>query len=275
MKRMTVLGLSLFAVLAMGVTAATSAYAAPKDPVYKECVKVKGKVVGEYTSKECTPGSKGAGKYNLVSVKTGAKLAFTSKSGASTLLLTDPTNPAEYWKGGTVIGKVTCKSDKDKGNVTGPKSDEVVVEFSTCTSEGKKCTSTNTTKKGTIKTEPLSSELVVLKGGKIGIRIFPTKSGGFDAVFDCEGLNSEVTGDVLGEVTKNIEAAKKEQGNEFRANTSTGAQEFNATEGGKEGEDYLFSRVVSGGVEVGTFPGGQIDSDLNKGKVALGVYEGP
>jgi hypothetical protein len=225
MKRIRIVGLCLVAMFALGAVAATSASA--ELPEYKTCIKASPKESGKFNNKECTVASKGGkkeGDYELGEWNKGKKVTFTGKNGESTLDSYIPEKESEFWTGGTIAGKVVCKSGKSKGSITGPKTSTVTVEFKTCSSEGKKCTSKGA-KTGTIDTNPLNtvlgfdekSEVVSLvEGGKEGTS--PS------AAFNCEGLAIETTGSVLGVDTGNINKIAKESTQTFKVNAKGGQE---------------------------------------------------
>ncbi len=199
MKRITVMGLSLFAVVAFSAFAATSAFAGE----YGRCIKtvstvtykkVKGKppheVVteatkekvpnGKYENKECTKPEakliaekykepeepKGTpipavteGKYEWVP-GPGPKPKDTDKTGKATLT--------------GAAGVIECAKSTSTGEITGVKTDKEVVLFSKCSTKGAPCTTvritglnekdepiwTETTAAGSIETFPLNTEVI-------------------------------------------------------------------------------------------------------------------
>ncbi len=225
MKRIRIVGLCLVAVFALSAVVAASASA--ELPEYKACAKASPKGSGKFNDKNCSIPSKGGvkeGGYEVAEWNKAKKLTFTGKNGESTLDSYIPEKEAEFWTGGTVVGKVVCKSGKSAGKITGPKTGTVTVEFKTCSSEGKKCTSTGA-KPGTIKTNLLntvigydaSKEVVSLvEGGSEGT--------GLSASFNCEGLAIETTGSVLGVDTGNLNKFAKESTQTFKVNAKGGQE---------------------------------------------------
>ncbi|HEY1451069.1 MAG TPA: hypothetical protein VGF47_08950, partial [Solirubrobacteraceae bacterium] len=155
--------------LALAAVAVSSASAAL--PEYKVCAKATkvGKFyTGKFNDKNCTSANEaGTGKYELKNWEAAKKKGFKGKNGVSTLDSYIPENEATPWTGGTVVGIVTCKTGKSAGEITGPKTSTVTVEFKTCTSEGKKCTSAGA-KSGVIKTKLLNATLGYIEAGVVG-----------------------------------------------------------------------------------------------------------
>ncbi len=195
MKRITVMGLSLFAVVALSALAASSAFAGE----YGRCIKtvstvtykkVKGEVTveatkekvpnGLYENKECTKPEakliaekykepeepKGTpipavpeGKYEWVP-GPGPKPNDTDKTGKATLT--------------GAAGVIECAKSTSTGTITGVKTDKEAVLFSKCSTKGAPCTTvritglnenaepiwTETTAPGTIETFPLDTEVI-------------------------------------------------------------------------------------------------------------------
>jgi len=187
MKRIRIVGLCLVAVFAMAAVAASAAQAAP---TYFTCVKAakEGKTyTGKYTAKGCTNASKveTGGKYERASA---VGVTMKSKSGTATLSTPD------------LGGKVVCSKSKGTGKVTGASTDEQLVEFEKCTSEGKKCTSSGA-KAGDIVTKPLATELVGSESAPEDRFTAIGGSGNYQAEFDCEGLLIRTKGFTDGLIT--------------------------------------------------------------------------
>lgn len=229
MKRIRMMGLCLVAAFALSAIAVSSASAAP--PEFKVCAKLKKskttkKYEGKYSNKTCSEvNAKGEGEYELESWLAGKKKSFTGKGGAGTLDSYLPSNESEPWAGGTILGKVTCKSAKVKGEVTGPKNATAIVEFKTCTSEGKKCKSAGAPT-GTIKTEKLGITLGYIDSGKAVGALVEGGAGGADpsAEFTCEGLELLATGSVIGVVSGNINTISKTYSLAFAVNAKGGQE---------------------------------------------------
>ncbi len=227
MKLIRIVGLCLAAVFALSAVAATSASAAA--PEYKVCAKAakSGKTyTGKYNNKTCSEvNAKGEGKYELESWEAAKKKEFKGKNGVSTLDSYIPASESEPWKGGTVVGDVTCKSGKSVGDITGPKTSTVTVEFKTCTSEGKKCTSPGA-KTGSIVTKKLTSTLGYIDEGKAVGSLVEAGAGGGDpsAEFTCEGLGILTTGSVIGVNSVNVNTVSKAATQTFAVNKNGGQE---------------------------------------------------
>jgi hypothetical protein len=157
MKRMSVTGLCLVAVLAVGAVASVSA-SAETFPNYKVCAKAAkvGKhYTGLYNDKGCSEvNATHEGKYELEGISHATKLTFTGKSGASVL--------DSYVEGVGVVASVTCKKSTASGEISGEATADLVTTFAGCSSSGEPCASTGA-KKGEIVTDPLTATLVTLK----------------------------------------------------------------------------------------------------------------
>jgi hypothetical protein len=227
MKRIRIVGLCLMAVFALGAVAAASASAGP--PEYKTCVKASPKESGKFNNKTCSTASKGGkkeGDYELGAWNAGKKVTLTGKNGESTLGSYIPENEAEFWTGGTNAGNVTCKKAASKGEITGPKEATTTVSFSSCSSEGKKCTSAGA-KAGDIVTKKLTTIIGYIDEGKaVGILV-EAGGGGVDvqAAFNCEGLAIETNGSLIGVQSGNVNTFSKESKQSFLENAK-GGQEF-------------------------------------------------
>jgi hypothetical protein len=220
MRRIKMMGLCLVAVLALAAVAVSSASAAL--PEYRTCVKAakvgKTTPTGEFSDKNCSVAAPG-GKYQLGSWSEAKKKGFKGKNGTSTLTSYIPENESTPWTGGTPAGVVTCKSGKSEGEITGPKTSTVKVEFKTCSSEGKKCTSTGG-KTGSITTAPLTATLGYIEGG-VGSDVEAT-SHKITAEFSCEGLAIVTTGSVIGVNSGNVNKFAKEGTQTFSENAKHG-----------------------------------------------------
>jgi hypothetical protein len=263
MKRIRIVGLCLVAVFAMSAIASASASA--EELSYKTCIKAVPKESGKFNDKACTVASKGGkkeGDYELGAWNAGKKTTFTGKNGVSTLDSYIPENEATPWTGGTVVGAVTCKSGKSAGSITGPKTGSVKVEFKTCTSEGKKCTSAGA-KAGTIVTQPLLS-ILGYSGGQVtsaDLEVF-RRMGGVNAEFNCEGLAVETSGAVLGVDTGNINLISKDFTQTFAVNAKGGQDVVFSTV--EEGSPlFLTSLITPPGL---TLPGGENTTAVLKGE---------
>ena len=236
MKRIRIVGLCLVAVFAMSaVIAASSASAA--FPQFTACAKVVVKESGQWNNKECTIPSKHVvkakpveGSYELESWEHLKKKTLSGKNGVSTLLSYIPESEAEFWKGGTVVGTVTCKNAKSTGEITGEKTTTTTVTFAGCTSEGKKCTSLQALEKvGDITTNKLETVMGFESGP--GSRVITevraddgSEGVGNQAEFNCQGTEISTNGTLLGVNTGNINKIQKEGTTTFAANAKNGQE---------------------------------------------------
>jgi hypothetical protein len=177
MKRIKIVGLCLVALFAFSAVAASGASAAE----YFTCVKDKG---GAYSDKECSNNvGAGKGKFERASA-VGA--TYTSKT--KTAVLSTP----------EIGGKVTCKKSTDTGKITGATTDEDLVTFVDCSSEGKPCQNVGGAS-GVIKTNPLLTKVVSETETE-----FTSLSGreGIQAEFECGGVVIKTKGFTIGHTTK-------------------------------------------------------------------------
>jgi hypothetical protein len=251
--RLKIMGLCLVAVFAMAAVVSASASAAA--PAFYECAKLTAKpFTGKYTDKKCSkeasPTEIAEGKKNKYELKEGVGKGkeFKGKGPAATLH-----TPA-------VGGEVTCKSFKDAGFINTPTTEnKVVSEFKTCESLKKKCVSPGA-KAGTIITKNLKGELGYISKSplKVGVVLSP-ETGTVLAEFNCEGLEIETTGSVIGEQKGDINVFSKTSENVFTVN-GEGFQSVKSFEGGSNHE--LLSKINGSG----PFPSGQQATAVNKGE---------
>lgn len=251
--RLKMMGLCLVAVFAL--TAVISASASAAEPAFYECHKQTTKpYTGKYTDKKCsvaaTPEQIAEGKKNKYELQEGVgakKKPFKGKGGKATLH-----TPA-------VGGEVTCKSFKDSGSVNTPTTENnVLSEFKTCESLGKKCTSP-AAKAGTIVTNKLAGELgYISKGAKTVGVLLKAETGSILAEFNCEGLEIVTTGSVIGTIAP-VNVFTKTETNVFAVN-GEGFQAIKKFEGGANHE--LLSEINGSG----PFPSGQQAEAVNKGE---------
>ncbi|HEX3851756.1 MAG TPA: hypothetical protein VHW01_12365 [Polyangiaceae bacterium] len=286
MRRIKMMGLCLVAVLAVAAVAVSSASAAL--PEYKVCAKAaketakytengkeksKSVYTGAFSDKLCSvaapagkyrAGGAPEGKYELESWEAAKKKGFKGKNGVSTLDSYIPENEATPWTGGTIVGTVSCKSAKSVGELTGPKTSTVTVEFKTCTSEGKKCSSAGQ-KAGTIKTALLNTTLGYIEAGVVGSDV-EAASKGASASFSCEGLEIVTVGSLIGVNTGNVNKVSKEGTQTFNVNAKGGQEVvFGAfPESPITGPaHFLISKITPPGVEL---PSGQKTTSILKGE---------
>ena len=266
MKRIRIVGLCLVAVFAMSAVVVASASA---KPTFKTCIKAekngnKEYPTGEFTDKNCSiKGTTLTNKYKLGEWNQGKKVTLKGKNGVSTLDSYIPAKPAEPWTGGTVVGVVTCKSAKSVGNVTGPSTTEVTVEFKSCTSEGKKCTSTSPVgpKEGVIVTKLLESTLEGNGAGKAVSKV-GAKGGGNSAEFSCEGLEVKTTGAILGTNSGDVNTFSKSGTTTFSVNVEGGQEPVFDAENPAT-PNFLLSTITPPGV---TLPSGELTTSVQKGE---------
>jgi len=212
MTRIKTMGLCLVAVFAVSMlVVATSASAAT--PEFKICEKVKAKGSGKFTSKTCS--TAGAGDYERAEESKAKKHAYKAKnSGTPHNNLVDPFGKNKGGKSeeGQVLGTTTCTKESVKGEVTGPKTEKWKTEFQHCESQKTAC-NTAGDKAGVIKTQELEATLVYLDKAhkKIGLKVKGLGAGGLLAQYEClnKGLNVEVYGEILAEMTGNTNSANK------------------------------------------------------------------
>jgi hypothetical protein len=206
MKRMKIVGLALVALFAMSaVLAAGSASAAP---VFKTCVKATEKTPaktytdGEYSDKNCGKAAPG-GKYKLgpFSARKSTKITIKGGHGANRSL-----NPET----GKYTAATECSSEKGTGELTETGA-TFKVEYKGCKNETKNCqTEGPGAKKGVVIDQQLKGTLVDLPEGKVGLSIENAKTPeGELAGYNCEGLEVEAVGGVIGEVTGGRTEASK------------------------------------------------------------------
>jgi hypothetical protein len=231
MKRLQML---VLCVVAMGATGAiASASASASLPEYRFCVKTKPAKTGEYTESLCAThaGTPGTGAWELESWENGVTRTFAGKIGVSEHAAFIPENEAETWRGGTIVGTMSCKAGSTEGEITGAKSSTETIEFSTCSLEGKKCTSSGQ-KAGVIVTNPLVGELGYIEEA-VGTRLAPA-AGTTLAAYTCEGTEVVMGGSVIGVNTANVKKASKEATLTYNQNA-------------KGGQEVVFGAFPAGG----------------------------
>jgi hypothetical protein len=233
MKRIRIVVLCLVAVFAMSAVAAASASASP---TYKECVKVKVKGSGQFTSSTCaTLAEPGKGSWEL---QAPAKGGYTATSKTATLETTG-------------VGAVSCKTSKATGTITSETSATTVVVFASCSTAGKKCTSAGE-KAGKIKTFELLGSLREPEPGKVETVLTGNGPEGLSAEFSCEGITLKTRGSVGGVDTGGINSAGK-----------TSTQTFEHATG-------LETEIV--GTPFGFLPSTQTATATVKTKAFIGIF---
>lgn len=266
MRRIKMMGLCLVAVVALTAVAVSSASAAlPEFKVCAKATKVGKTYTGKFSDKLCSVAEpKGEGKYELEGWEAAKKKAFKGKNGTSTLTSYIPENVETPWTGGKAAGVVTCKTGASVGEITGPKTETVIVEFKTCSSEGKKCTSVGSPKTGVIKTKALTATIGKIEGG-VGADV-EASDHGLSAEFACEGLEVKTVGSVIGVASGNINKISKESTQTFSANAKGGQSvvfgEF--PENPETGPaHFLLSHITPPGV---TLPSTEVTTSVLKGE---------
>jgi hypothetical protein len=250
--RLKIMGLCLVAVFAL--TALVSASASAAEPAFYECAKLtvkpyKGKFTDKKCSKEATAKEQEEGKKNKYELQEGVGKGkvFKGKGGSATLH-----TPA-------VGGEVTCTSFGDTGKIATPTTETGILStFKGCTSLKKKCASPGQ-KAGTIVTNKLKGVLGYINKAKheVGVALSAEGAGNL-AEFNCEGIEIETSGSVIGTLEP-VNVFTKTENNVFAVN-GEGFQEITKFEGGTT--QQLLSKVNGSG----PFPSGQQAKAANKGE---------
>jgi hypothetical protein len=196
LKRFRIVGLCLVAIFALSAVGASSAMAE-----HLEVGKCKSVAkTGKWEDSKCTK-ALAEGNFEWEALPAGAKVPFTSVSGEKKL-----------YAGGTL--KITCKKDKNVGELTGPTTDTVQVTFEECTAESGVATCKSIKPgapaggAGIIITNTLESKLSWLKRAApmtVGLDLAPPSGTLFTEIL-CEALgglikeNVKVGGSVIGEI---------------------------------------------------------------------------
>jgi len=191
MRRIAALGFALAGSIVLIAVSAAGASAA--EPAFYECHKLaknaEGNYEGGFTDKACSAASgTHEGKYELQE-GIGKKHTIKGKSGHAEL-----ETPG--------LGNVSCTSSKSLGTLESPKHiGAITVEYKGCTAAGKKCNSAGA-KAGSIKTNELEGNLGYISkaGHEVGVLITAVSKGNL-AEFNCEGLQIETKGGVIGRAT--------------------------------------------------------------------------
>jgi hypothetical protein len=196
MRRITILGLCLIAVLAVSALAAGSASALE----WKACIKATSG--GEFSDKACSSPQAG-GKYKLGSVLEGKKKTFKGKGSSPKNYLINPFEPsnAELNPGGFPKGAIDffeASGDKSSGEFVSPEVRTFTEEFKKVKTGGKNCNSPGQGK-GKIKTNLLAAKLVPLATGSGQGEVITNAAmpGGVLAEFECEGVGNIDHGAVI------------------------------------------------------------------------------
>ena len=270
MQRVTLLGLCLITVLAMSAAAAASAGALSGVPIQVTCIKaakVNGEYTGNYNNKTCSEKAKekpkekpkGGGSEGVYELGNGMgkkpTAVFKGNGGSTTL--------DSYVKGLGVIGQVTCDSTKDTGAVTGPSTMSLTMELRKCASETGVCTSSGAKKKGTIVEGPLSGELGYIEEDPLRVgATYKLPAGAITLTCGAQALT--VSGEVIGEITGNINKISKTWNLSFTVNAG-GEPEITKIKDEECPPACLFTLTteVPG---VGTFESGENTTSVLKGE---------
>jgi hypothetical protein len=173
-KRISTVGSCALVVLALCAVGVASASAA--SPEYRVCIKASGGT-GEYSDKRCTAKAAG-GKWKLGIWSEAKKKVYKSKSTVSRPFIqhVNLSNPKESLK-------MECAKERGEGELTGPKESKFTNSYSNCALAGEAC-ETPGAGRGHVKTEPLTTTLVPLSGGRVGQEFAPT-SGEVLARYNC------------------------------------------------------------------------------------------
>jgi hypothetical protein len=198
-------------------------------PAYFECHK--GTVgSGKYADKLCEEeAAPGKGKYELQE-GVGKGKPFSGSGGGMTL------------KAPAIGGVWTCSSSKESGVVGSPTSlEEVVITFKGCGALGKKCSSEGSLP-GEIKTQALAGTLGYISMSPLSAGIALEEQGSGWMSFNCEGLQWNVSGALIGSVSGNINQINKKTSDSYEM-TGEGAPAVRKFEGGPT---QVLESVVNG-----------------------------
>jgi len=234
----------------MVLIAVSVAGASAAEPAFYECKKLaknaEGKYEGGYTSKTCSETSAThEGKYELKE-GIGTKTTVKGKSGHAELE--------------SSLGSVSCTSSKSIGVLQSPTHiGEVHVAYKGCTAGGKKCNSAGA-KAGSIETNTLQGDLGYLNKAahEVGVLITPVSTVNL-AEFNCEGLQIETKGGVIGQATPVNEFTKLGELTFRKSGSAT--QEFRKFEGETATHELETTFVGIGG----PVPSSQEQTNVQKG----------
>jgi hypothetical protein len=207
MRRISTAGLCALAALVLCAVGVASA-SADESPEYRACIKpprtsapapASPKYSGLFTDHGCTSEAPG-GHYKLDEWTKAKKKTYKSKgTHPVTELINLSTHEAEV--------AYECKKEKGEGELTGPKTSKFIDSYSKCLVANKRC-ETPGAGAGNVRTEPLTTTLVPLSGGRVGELFAPT-SGEVFARYNCEGLEISAEGAELGQIEGLSGAASK------------------------------------------------------------------
>lgn len=227
MKRMRIVGMALVALFAM--TAAMTA-SASASPIFKTCIKAVEKEGtkykdGEYSNSTCGKAEVG-GKFKLGPFSDAKKITLTIKGGKGQNFGWVPLNAKDEPSfPGTKESATECTTEKGKGEFT-ENGANFKVEYAKCKNGKKECKTEPTPplkgKPGVIIDNELTGKLVDLPGGKIGLDLTnkAEPETGVLAAYNCEGLQIDAEGSVIGEV----QGGQTETDGKLKFNFQAGAE---------------------------------------------------
>jgi hypothetical protein len=180
---------ALASLLAVAAFAVVPALAQAGGPELGRCIKKTLAGGTGYSNATCTTTTSGSTAKYEWQPGPGAKPSFTSTEGLSTFET-------------LAKSKMTCKSDSDKGEYTGPTSDTETITFSGCESSATPCTSAGQGS-GTIVTTSLTSTLGVIDKAKKEVGVSLEGPSSTFAEFECGGSSQVISGSVIGKLPVN------------------------------------------------------------------------
>ncbi len=235
------------------VTGAASA-ALPEYRVCTKAPKAAHGYAGEFADAACSVVSEThTGKYDLSPWEALKSKRFTGRSGVSTLAVDAPEDESEPWKGGNIVGVISCKAGKISGEITGPKTSALALQLKACEFQGKKCT-TPGSPRGTIATNVLDAILGYISGGggRVGSDFEPAGGGPY-AEINCEGSHISLEGSVIASDTGDVNKISAEGTQTLTSSSRCGQEvvfgEFpeNAMTGAAH---YLFGTITPPGTSL-------------------------
>ncbi len=267
MKRLKLLMLCVVVVVGVGAVAASGASASL--PEYRFCEKAEPAGTGEFKDTTCTEPAvpAGTGSHELVTWEhvAASKRTFKGNLGTSLHSAYIPANESEPWAGGSPNLDLTCKAGTSEGEFTGLKTSIQTLTFTTCTVEGKKCTSEGQ-KGGTIETTPLLGEIGYIEGS-VGLRLSAAE-GETIVRYTCEGIAAVVSGSLIGVQTGNINKVSKESAISWKEDGKGGQEFVFGSFPAGEGPFYLNDMLTPPGV---TLPELLVGTLANKSKAIVDV----
>jgi len=243
MKRMSLMGLCLAAVIATGAIAVTSAFAADSIEVGR-CIKGAANS-GKYGDAGCSKFNTGEKKYEWSPGAINPGFTSQKKGGEA--------EPPEATLETVGLGHINCKNESGTGEVTGSAGNvqKVVGKFTGCELNKNKC---NSAAKGTgeIDTFNLKGHTGIVKKNattpakdKMGTVLEP-ESGTFLAEFGCVGGLAKI--EVKGKVIVEVKPEKMLSKATLKFSAKSGKQKPEKLEGSSE-KEVLFSNLSGGEFE--------------------------